>query len=103
MVKSREGFTDACCGKAVLAVWGETDMGSGGAAFLLEGALKLLREAFLEKSRKSLALYSFTVKQAARKISKQAVFLDEGKAEQSVLMDMCGIKYQRHHGSSKYK
>lgn len=30
----------------MLAVWGEMDVGSGGAAFLLEGALKLLREAF---------------------------------------------------------
>lgn len=32
-MKSRESFTDACCGKAVLAVWGEMDVGSGGAAF----------------------------------------------------------------------
>lgn len=49
-MKSRESFTDACCGKAVLAVWGEMDVGSRGAAFLLEGALKLLKEVFLEKS-----------------------------------------------------
>lgn len=49
-MKSRESFTDASCGKAVLAVWGEMDVRSGGAAFLLEGAVKLLREIFLEKS-----------------------------------------------------
>lgn len=49
-MKRRESFIDACCGKAVLAVWGELDVGSGGAAFLLEGALKLLREVFLERN-----------------------------------------------------
>lgn len=70
----RERFTDACCGKAVLSVWGEMDVGSGGAAFLLEGALKLLREVFLVKNPSSLALYSLTDKQAARKSPSRPYF-----------------------------
>lgn len=74
--------------------------------FLLEGALELLREVFLEKKPLISSTVFFHCQASSKKEkkkSKQAVFLDEGKAEQNVLIDMCGIKYQRHRGISKYK